>query len=80
MVLLGLRERLRGLLEYLCPDNELFTCILFVRYNANNYTMNKMITHVMKEGTEVRAPGLLFTSVSGNVPEDHIKAFKATFD
>lgn len=67
-------------IEYLCAGNELFTCILFVRYNANNYTMNNVIMHLIKEGTEVRACGLLFTSVSGNVLEGHIEAFNATFD
>lgn len=80
LVLLGLRERLHGLLEYLCPDNELFTRILFVRYNANNYTMNNVIMRLIKEGTEVRASGLLFTSVSGNVLVTTSKLFNATFD
>lgn len=37
--------------------------------------MNNVIMRLIKEGTEVRASGLLFTSVSGNVLEDHIKAF-----
>lgn len=37
--------------------------------------MNNMLMHLIKEGTEVRVSGLLFTSVSGNELGDDIKAF-----